>query len=86
MVLAYNEKTGEVEILIESKWITKEESKEMWPDNPNQPDSSKREDLSNCSHCKELEEACGNCFSQDGFCPKCGRLIRCGTRSTTVTP
>jgi hypothetical protein len=51
----------------------------------NQPERSKREDLSGCSNCKGLEEACENCFSQDGFCPNCGRSIRCGALNTMET-
>lgn len=50
----------------------------------NQPERSKRED-SHCINCFELEKACDNCFSGDGTCFKCGRLVRCGALNIVET-
>lgn len=49
-----------------------------------QPERSKRED-SHCSNCFELEKVCENSFSQDGFCPECGRIVRCGALNSMET-
>ena len=55
-----------------------------WFPIPNQPERSKRED-SRCTNCFQIEEAIGRCFSQDGFCLECGRLVRCGALSIVET-
>jgi hypothetical protein len=56
----------------------------LWSFLPDQPERSKRED-SLCTNCFELEEAIGKCFSQEGICPKCGRIVRCGALNTMET-
>ncbi len=60
MALHYNEKTGEVEILIERKWISKEEAKEMFPDNASNSEKFMHEDFLKSAVIDELFDEDGN--------------------------